>query len=392
MTMRILGVLAIAAVCAAPAAGLAQGKGGQIEFTTSIGREATCQRYALLDAKRLTRDEDKAAWAICAMVDTVRDAATWVRRMQVVQNATSPDNVQRVRDKLEQVLDRVDEIRRPLEGIRNSKALFVVRPGEWVIDWDGDGTVSAFERHLLWVPRRDVDKFADSGAFASQASYYEHQFHSPAIRVDQADVHWILAYLNFGQAAFNMVLSYEIELAGDFRIRLRDAERVRKRAYPRLLEGLRQSGALRAALTKETDDDDEWIPNPKQRRTSFPLIMDVQTFTTWGALLGHMEKLFRGQTLLGGTVEQSMLQGVRDLTMGVCQPGEGINMRDLFLNPLPELWGRNRGIAERCVKPNAAVPFSGLAQMVAESARRNASTPGGFSGEAMILRHFMWVN
>ena len=105
-----------------------------------------------------------------------------------------------------------------------------------------------------------------------------------------------------------------------------------------------------------------------------------------------MEKLFRGQTLLGGTVEQSMAQGVRDLTMGVCKPGEGINVRGLFLDPLPELWGRNRGLAERCVKPTAAVPFSGLAAMVAESVRRNAAAPGGFSGEAMILRHFMWVN
>jgi hypothetical protein len=124
--------------------------------------------------------------------------------------------------------------------------------------------------------------------------------------------------------------------------------------------------------------------------------MDPQTFTTWGLLLGHMEKLFRGQTLLGGTVQQQPggpQVAVRDLTMGLCQPGEGLNIRDLFVNPLPELFGRNRlGLAERCVKPTAAVPFSGLAAMVSDSVRRNAGAPGGFSGEQMILRHFMWVN
>ena len=392
MIVRMLWTLALAAACAAPERAFAQGKGGEIDFTSSIGREKTCERYAALDAKRLVRSEDKAAWAICAMVDTVRDAATWARRMQIMRNATSQENIQRIRDKLEQVLDRVDEIRKPLEAIRGSKPLFVIRPGEWIVDWDGDGIVTPFERHLLWVPRRDVARFVDGGGFGAGASHYERQFHSPTIKVDQADVHWLLAYLNFGQAALHLVLSYEIELSGDFRIRLRDAERVRKRAYPQLLEGLRQSSALRAALTKETDDEDEWIPNPKQRRNSFPLVMDAQTFTTWGALLGHMEKLFRGQTLLGGSVEQNAPQGVRDLTMGVCRPGEGINLRDLFLNPLPELWGRDRGIARRCVQPSAAVPFSGLAEMVAESVRRNTAAPGGFSGEAMILRHFYWVN
>ena len=120
--------------------------------------------------------------------------------------------------------------------------------------------------------------------------------------------------------------------------------------------------------------------------------MDAQTFDTWGLLLGHMDKLLRGQTLLGGTVESREF-AVRDLTAGVCKPGEGINVRELFLNPLPELWGRNRGIAERCVKPTAAIPFSGLAAMVADSVRRNSgSAQGDFSGEAIILRHCYWVN
>jgi hypothetical protein len=211
------------------------------------------------------------------------------------------------------------------------------------------------------------------------------------IAVDQADVHWILAYLHFGRGALHLLLSYDFDLTNDFRITLRDAARVRTRAYRHVLEGVRHSSLLRAALLKETDDQDEWIPNPKQTQTSFPLVMDPQTFATWGELLGHMDKLFRGQTLLGGTIEQGAAN-VRDLTMGMCPPGQGINLRDLFMKPLPQLWGRDRGITERCVPPTTATPFSGLAAMVAASVRRNANATGGFSGEQMILRHFMWVN
>ena len=41
----------------------------------------------------------------------------------------------------------------------------------------------------------------------------------------------------------------------------------------------------------------------------------------------------------------------------------------------------------------AARPMTGLAAMIAESARRNAGrSPESFSGEWMILRYFYWVN
>jgi hypothetical protein len=377
------------------AAGLSSAAAAQtkIDFTSSAGREHTCRHYSAMDAKKLKRNDDRAAYAICGFVDLVRDTATWARTVQMVQRATQQekDMVSGIRAKLEEILVRIDQLARPLEAIRADKPLFTVRPGEWVVDWDGDGKVTPFERHLLWVPRREVANFADSSRFAAPEVYYEKQFLSPTIKVDQADIHWTLAYLHFGRAALHLVLSYDFQLEDDFRVVLKDAERVRKRAYRHLLEGVRHSTLLRASLLKEADDDDEWIPNPSQQKTSFPLVMDPQTFTTWGALLGHMDKLFRGQTLLGGTVQDAQVRQVRDLTMGVCQPGEGINMRDLFMNPLPVLWSRDRGLAERCVKPTAAVPFSGLAAMVAESARRNANSQG-FSGEQMILRHFLWVN
>ena len=134
------------------------------------------------------------------------------------------------------------------------------------------------------------------------------------------------------------------------------------------------------------------IPNARQRKTSFPLVMDEQTFLTWGALLGHMDKLLRGRTLLGGTVASPEARNLRDLSMGVCEPGEGLDVQSLWTDPVRSPMSPD-SLKSRCRKPSAARPLTGLAAMIAESARRNAGrSPESFSGEWMILRHFYWVN
>jgi hypothetical protein len=105
-----------------------------------------------------------------------------------------------------------------------------------------------------------------------------------------------------------------------------------------------------------------------------------------------MEKLFRGQTLLGGTVASREFPNVRDLAAGLCEPGEGLDLQGLFTNPIREP-ARPDALKARCLRPTAARPMSGLAAMIAASLKRNAGrTPGSFSGEWMILRHFYWVN
>jgi hypothetical protein len=83
---------------------------------------------------------------------------------------------------------------------------------------------------------------------------------------------------------------------------------------------------------------------------------------------------------------------VRDLAGGICAPGEGIDVKSLFTNPIREPLAQD-ALKSRCRAPTKAQPLSGLAAMIAESVRRNAGrTPDSFSGEWMILRHFYWVN
>jgi hypothetical protein len=378
------------ALCCMLFAGTAGAQG--IDFVSADGPDRTCPKYLGLDPARLRGDADRAAFAICNTIDLVREASSRFRTYNERGERTDNALVSDLRSRLEHVLKRVHASRMALDGVKGAGPYFAVRPGAWAIDWNGDGSIDMAEKYLLWVPKRARNEFLPRSMFFSDDAYYEDNFSSPQIKVDHADIYWAAAYMQFLEAALNLVLSYEVDLAKGFEVRLKDGERVAKVAYRNLLGGLRASAQLRQALLKETDDDDEWIPNPKQTRTSFPLVMDAQTFATWGELLGHMEKLFRGQTLLGGTVESQEFRNVRDLSGGVCAPGEGIDVRGLFTDPIRDPL-RPDALKSRCRAPTKARPLTGLAAMIAESVRRNAGrTPGSFSGEWMILRHFYWVN
>jgi hypothetical protein len=387
LAMTRLRLIALSCALCAGAAG-AQG----IDFISANGPERTCPGFLATDAAKLRGDAERVAYAICNSIDLAREAASRFRTYNERGERTDNALVNDLRTRLEHVLRRVRASRVALEGVRGAGPYFTIRPGEWAIDWNGDGQIDMTEKYLLWVPKRGRTEFRARSMFPSDAAYNEDNFSSPQINVDRADIYWAVAYLQFFEAALNLVLSYEVDLAKGFEVRLKDGKRISQVAYRDLLGGMRASAQLRQALLKETDDDDEWIPNPKQTRTSFPLLMDAQTFATWGELLGHMDKLFRGQTLLGGTVNSQEFRNVRDLSGGICAPGQGIDVKSLFTDPIREPLQQD-ALKSRCRAPSAARPLTGLAAMIAESVRRNAgSSPGGFSGEWMILRHFYWVN
>jgi hypothetical protein len=369
----------------------AEAKGADIDFSSTSGLEVTCRQFRVAEPRKLTQDRQKVAFAICAGIDVVRDVAKWHLGNKSNLDLNSDANLETVRAKLEQYLVKIRTSRRLLESINTKKPLFVIEPGNWELDLDGDGTIAPFEKYFFWIPKRGSNVFAPRGNFRSDEVFYQANFVRPTIKIDGSDIFWATAYCHFAEAAINLLLSYDIK-PGKNQIQVRDATRVRTEAYKNLLEGLRYSRKLRDSLLKETDDDTEWIPNPRQKNTSFPLIMDEQTFSTWSALLDHMNGLLLGKTLLGGAVESGEFAGVRDLTMGLCAPGEGINVRDLFLKPASNPLDGKEWSA-RCVRADAATPLSGLATMIAESIKRNSGrTPDSISGEWMILRHFYWVN
>ncbi len=369
----------------------AQGKDWPVDLSTSKGLEQTCAQFRSADPQSLTRDADKVTFAICNGIDITRDALGWFRLNASRMNPDSAGTVKEVRTKLEGYLLTIESTRKLLETIKTTKPLMTIRPGEWALDLDGDGNISPFEKYFFWVPKRGVPANLSGGGLGGAEGYYQANFTSPTIKLDQSDVYWAIAYCHFAEATLNLLLSYELVEGQQFRIQLADAERVKTVAYPSLLNGIGTSRKLRETLQKETSDNHEWIPNARQKNTSFPLLMDERTFKTWGELLSHMDKLFRGKTLLGGsvTVQNST---VRDLSMGLCKPGAGIDVHDVFQHPIVHPTETSEWQA-KCKKATPALPLTGLAAMIDASIKRNsAGGTGNMSGEWMVLRHFYWVN
>ena len=372
-------------------------KATPINFSSTAAMQSTCLTLRPQTPAQLRRDDIKVAYVICSGLDLITDTARWARTNFGTGRMEDPQIWQRVRAKLEEILGKLKTARMLLESVHATKPLFTIQPGEWSIDLDGDGIVTPFEKHFFWVANRGSDQIAAFSGISSSSDYYEKNFIRPIIKLDQSDVYWAAAYLNFAEGALNLLLSYDFDPKQKEPVFLRDGKRVAAIAYPRFLAGIATSRKLHESLLEETDDDYEWIANPKQVNSVFPLVLDAQSFATWRALLEHMDKLFRGKTLLGGATPASSAGDARawrmvDLTLGLCKPGEGINVRDLFLRPLQQP-GNAAARAARCVKPTASTPFTGLGTLLEESLRRNAGrTPANSSGEWMVLRHLYWVN
>jgi hypothetical protein len=376
-------VLLVLAMTAAPA------EARTIDFSSNAGLQSTCPPLLAETPKSLRRDEEKVAYAICSGVALAKNVATWWQQNQSAMKLEREDRG-RIRIQLEKHLATIARVRSVLESIKSPGPYFVIEPGRWEVDFDGDGHVSVAEKHFFWTPRRGL-QMQPTDTARSEAEY-QAAYLSPVIKLDRSDILWALAYCNFAEAALNLVLAYDAPDAAVEAIVLVNAERVRAVAYPRLVEGVRVSMKLRESLLAEKDDDSEWIANPRQTRTAFPLVMDEQTFATWGTLLKELEQVLAGRTLLGGRVDAGQLRGLTDLTMGVCPSGQALDVRSLFLRPLKRPLDR-RELSARCASPTAALPLSGLAALASESIQRNVGRPTGQdSGEWTILRYLYWVN
>ena len=360
-----------------------------IDFSTNAGLASTCAPLAAASPASLRRDDEKVAYAICTGVALAKEIATWWRQNEGGMGLERGTRAE-MRALLEGHLATIARVRSVLEGVRSPGPYFAIEPGKWEIDFNGDGQVSMGERHFFWTPRRGVP-MRPMDVARSQAEL-DRLYVSPVLRLDRSDILWATAYCNFVEAALHLVLAYDFGDHGLEKVALIDAERVRTQAHRRLAEGIRVSMRLRQSLLDERDDDLEWIANPRQKSSAFPLVMDEQTFATWGRLLEELQRLVAGRSLLGGRVDAGRLNGINDLTMGICAPGQGIDVRGLFQRPLARPLDRSE-LAARCAAPTAAMPMTGLAGLATESIRRNATRgPGEDSGEWAVLRHLYWVN
>ena len=76
-------------------------------------------------------------------------------------------------------------------------------------------------------------------------------------------------------------------------MRLVDRDRIAQ-ARTRVLERLAFSDASRRAYLAETDDDREWVPNPRQKSHPMPLPDDSALYGTWEGVVGDVRRLVEG--------------------------------------------------------------------------------------------------
>ncbi|HEY5926987.1 MAG TPA: hypothetical protein VIV11_35110 [Kofleriaceae bacterium] len=162
-------------------------------------------------------------------------------------------------------------------------------------DWNRNGRIDDRDRKLF-----ELELDGNGGELAENDPRRR-----PTYRFDQGDALWARAMVQFQRAGVEVVLAYRwSELDKLFRdtnsdriniaIKLVDPGRV-KRARELVLAGLSYAEQTRDAYLKETDDDREWLPNPKQKNYAMPLPVDAALFATWATVLGDIRRLLESK-------------------------------------------------------------------------------------------------
>ncbi|MFN0249649.1 MAG: carboxypeptidase-like regulatory domain-containing protein [Kofleriaceae bacterium] len=128
----------------------------------------------------------------------------------------------------------------------------------------------------------------------------------PTYRFDHGDLAWARAMVSFHQAVANITLAYDWEwlektFADDgpkrgtkVTIKLIEAAHIAK-ARDQVLAGLAFSDESRVAYLAESDDDREWVPNPKQNSYASPLVVDAKLYKSWETIVGDVRALVNGE-------------------------------------------------------------------------------------------------
>ena len=280
-----------------------------------------------------------------------------------------------------------------LEKIRiaSAKDGLLIAPATWVRDLDGNGTVSTSERYFFAIPARKDGNLAFQMP-SEDEDYYAREYKLDAtVRIDQTDILWGLSYHYYVEAIVEVLLSYQYQRDADTPsnqvIRLAHPENMR-RARELIVSGLKTSEKMRLSALAETDDDMEWLSNPRQASSAFPVPLDDTDFRIWGELMGHLMPLFQGKTLLApGAGQGGMLGSLGSL----CPAGKGISLQAFFQNPpqYPLEFFSRPDAQLYCRKIDGTHPASGLFAFITKYAE--AVENNGGAG-MRFLRRLLWVN
>ncbi len=285
-----------------------------------------------------------------------------------------------------------------LEKASRCRDVFLdLAPARWEFDWNGDGEIDSSDRALLEIE-------LDAGG---KQLPEDDPRRRPVYRYDVGDVHWARAFVNFQMAALNLALAYDWSVINsivregfksllEIRIRLLDKSLIAK-ARKEILAGLDSAEQARLAYLAETDDEREWIPNPRQKNHPMPLPVDEDLYKTWQGVLGDVRKLVTGEEGLRLADVAEMLQmkidpmprGYLDIGRMFDRPRDiVINLNELMmLDRTRDLEGMLRSVFGEYYlygkKPSLIT--SRLKRM-----KREIDT--GFESFGRKLRYLLWLN
>jgi hypothetical protein len=156
-------------------------------------------------------------------------------------------------------------------------------PSCWRVDWNHDGKIDRADIELLQIERDAEGAMLPPDDPQRSATYH----------FDVGDVHWARAMVSFQRALLDVALAFNLEdIERGFRAKRREAITIRladsgriAAARSRILEGLDFSDRAREAYLAETDDDREWVPNPRQKSHPLPLPVDDALYETWRSVV-----------------------------------------------------------------------------------------------------------
>ena len=165
----------------------------------------------------------------------------------------------------------------------------------WEHDWNHNGRVDDRDRRLLEIEIDEKGEDLPEGDPRRRPTY----------RFDVGDADWARAMVAFQRAAVELILAYKWnDLDKLFNghdgdgaklvIRMNDPSRV-QRARDLILAGVGFADKCREEYLAETDDDREWVPNPKQKSHAVPLAVDGALYETWAATTGDVRRLMQSE-------------------------------------------------------------------------------------------------
>ena len=272
----------------------------------------------------------------------------------------------------------------------------------WRVDWNRSGELDESDRLLFQV---EVD--ADGRTYPPGDPRRK-----PTFRFDTGDVWWARAMVAFQRAVLQLGLGYSWTdldrlLVGffggteptEFRLRVRDADRIR-RARELLLAGLDHAERARKEYLAETDDEREWVPNPRQHDHPLPLPVDDALYGTWDRVVGAVRRLLRSEegldvaelAQLGDHRWDDPPRGFIDLGRFLSEPSDVVlNLEHLeAFDDEP-----TRVHAERLLRDlfgDAYVPELAPSTLPRELLRMKDEIDGGSESLERKLRYLLWIN